>query len=329
MNYFFKKIIIDTVKRNYRKKQDYSKQEEFNFKKEVSDLEVEITHWITDSIKILIGIASAAFGLKGFLLPSNFIDGGVTGISLIVSVLTEIPLGILIFGINLPFLILAYFAITKRFAMKSIMAIALLAFVIHIFEFQAVTDDKILVAAFGGFFLGLGIGLAIRGGAIIDGTEVLAIYLSRKTPLTVGNIILLFNLVIFLFAAYVLSVEIALYAILTYFSASRTVDFVIDGLEEYMAVTIISHQHEEIRKVIVYTMGKGCTLYKGQSGYSLAADGINLQDIMIVQTVITRLELARLKTEIDKVDKKAFVILSTVKDTVGGNMKKKPLHNIK
>ena len=276
-----------------------------------------------------MGIAAAAFGLKGFLLPSNFIDGGVTGISLIVNAVSEIPLGLLIFIINLPFLILGYFAITRRFAVKSIVAIAVLALMIHVLNFPAITDDKILVATFGGFFLGLGIGMAIRGGAIIDGTEVLAIYLSRKTPLTVGNVILLFNLIIFMSAAYILSVETALYAILTYFAASKTVDFVIDGVEEYMAVTIMSHKYEDVRKAIVYTMGKGCTLFTGKSGYTVTNNGKELKDIMIVYTVITRLEYARLKTEIDKVDKKAFMVLTTVKDTVGGLTKKKPLHNIK
>lgn len=329
MNYLFKKIIIDTVKRNYRKQPPNRKTKEGDFRKQVSDLEIEITHWVTDSLYILIGIASAAFGLKGFLLPSNFIDGGVTGISLIVSAVSSIPLGVLIFAINLPFIVLGYFAITRRFAIKSIVAIAVLSLTIHIFHFEAITNDKILVAAFGGFFLGLGIGMAIRGGAIIDGTEVLAIYLSRRTPLTVGNIILIFNLIIFLTAAYVLSAEVALYAILTYFAASRTVDFVIDGLEEYMAVTIISHRHEEVRKAIVNTMKKGCTLFKGQSGYTLSPNGESLQDITIVYTVVTRLEFARLKTEIEKVDKKAFVVLSTVKDTVGGITKQKPLQKIK
>lgn len=329
MNYFFRKIIFDAVKKNYRKNLKEGIDPEKAFSKQVKDLEVEFRHWITDSLYILIGIASATFGLEGFLLPSNFIDGGVTGISLIINAVSNIPLGVLIFTINLPFLILGYYAITKRFAIKSIVAIGILSLMVHILSFPPITDDKILVAAFGGFFLGLGIGMAIRGGAIIDGTEVLAIYISRKTPLTVGNVILIFNLIIFMTAAYVLSAEIALYAILTYFAASHTVDFVIDGLEEYMAVTIISHKYEDVRKAIVHTMGKGCTLFKGASGYTREPEGGDLKDIMIVYTVITRLEYARLKTEIEKVDNRAFMVLTTAKDTVGGLMKKKPLHKIK
>lgn len=302
---------------------------EKGFKQSVSDYQIELKHWVTDSVYILIGIAAATFGLKGFLLPSNFIDGGVTGISLILNAVTRVPLGVLIFIINLPFIVLGYYAITKRFAIKSIIAIGLLSLFVHLVHIPVVADDAILVAAFGGFFLGLGIGMAIRGGAIIDGTEVLAIYISRRTPLTVGNVILIFNLIIFLTAATVFSIEIALYAILTYFAASRTIDFVIDGVEEYMAVTIVSHKSEEVRKAIIYKMKKGCTLYKGKSGYTMSDDGKELKDVMIVFTVMTRLEYAHLKTEIEKVDDKAFLVLTTAKDTVGGITKKKPLHKIK
>ena len=209
MNTFFRKIVVDTVRKKYRKTAHTDYQSEQSFRKQVNDLEVEITHEIHDIIYLLIGVLSASFGLKGFLLPSSFIDGGVTGISLIVRELTELPLSILIFTLNLPFVILAYIAISKRFAINSAVGILLLAFAVHYIPFPTITDDKILIAAFGGFFLGLGIGMAIRGGAIIDGTEVLAIYISRKSSLTVGNVIMLFNVFIFMTAAYILSTEIA------------------------------------------------------------------------------------------------------------------------
>ncbi|EIJ40370.1 YitT family protein [Galbibacter orientalis] len=327
MNTFFRKIVVDTVRKKYRKTAHTDYQSEQSFRKQVNDLEVEITHEIHDIIYLLIGVLSASFGLKGFLLPSSFIDGGVTGISLIVRELTELPLSILIFTLNLPFVILAYIAISKRFAINSAVGILLLAFAVHYIPFPTITDDKILIAAFGGFFLGLGIGMAIRGGAIIDGTEVLAIYISRKSSLTVGNVIMLFNVFIFMTAAYILSTEIALYAILTYFSASKTVDFVIDGIEEFIGVTIISEKHEEVRKTIIHKMGRGCTIYKGQRGFSV--DNSPLNNIDIVYTVITRLEMSTLKTEIDKIDKKAFIIMNSVKDTKGGMIKKKPLTKIK
>ncbi|QLE02733.1 YitT family protein [Galbibacter sp. BG1] len=327
MNSFFKKIIVDRVRRKYREGGKNGESDQRSFKKQVTDLEVEISHEIHDIFYILMGVLAASFGLKGFLLPSSFIDGGVTGISLITRELTNIPLSILIFVLNLPFVILAYFAISKRFAISSIIGIFLLALAVHFIPFPMVTNDKILIAAFGGFFLGLGIGMAIRGGAIIDGTEVLAIYISRKSSLTVGNVILLFNIVIFITAAYIFSTEIALYAILTYFSASKTVDFVIDGIEEFIGVTIISDKYNDIRKAIIHKMGRGCTIIKGQRGYS--PDNSPLKNIDIVYTVITRLEMSALKTEIDKIDKNAFIIMNSVKDTKGGMIKKKPLTKIK
>ncbi|MCX2681699.1 YitT family protein [Galbibacter sp. EGI 63066] len=326
MNTLFKKFIVDRVRRKYRKasKEDIKTQK--SFKRQVRDLEVEITHEINDVIYLIIGVMAAAFGLKGFLLPSSFIDGGVTGISLIVRELTNIPLSVLIFVLNLPFVILAYIAISKHFAINSIIGIFLLALVVHFIPFPVITTDQILIAAFGGFFLGLGIGMAIRGGAIIDGTEVLAIYISRKSSLTVGNIILIFNIIIFTTAAYIFSMEIALYAILTYFSASKTVDFVIDGIEEYIGVTIVSDKSDEIRRAIIGNMGRGCTLLKGKRGF--APEGSPLRDVDVVYAVITRLEMADFKTEIDKIDKSAFIIMNSVKDTKGGMIKKKPLSKI-
>ncbi len=293
------------------------------FDKRVKNLEVEITHEILDFFYLLLGVISASFGLKGFLMPSNFIDGGVTGVSLMVNELAGIPFPLLLVCFNLPFLALAYFSVGKRFAIKSVLGIVLLAIAVALIPYVPITDDKILVAAFGGFFLGLGIGLAIRGGAIIDGTEVLAIFISRKTSLTVGNVIMLFNVLIFMAAAYFLSTEIALYAILTYFAASKTVDFVIDGIEEFMGITIISEKNEEIRLAIIEKMGRGCTIFKAENGFS--KNGETRRPVDVVYTVITRLEMSKLKTEVDKIDKQAFIIMTSVKDAKGGMIKKKPI----
>jgi uncharacterized membrane-anchored protein YitT (DUF2179 family) len=198
-----------------------------------------------------------------------------------------------------------------------------LAISVHFIPFPTITDDKLLVAFFGGFFLGLGIGLAIRGGSVIDGTEILAVYISRKTGFTIGDIILLFNIIIFSVSAYVFSIEIALYAILTYLIASKTVDFVVSGIEEYVGVTIISVQYEEIRLMIIEKMGRGCTLYSGKRGFSKR--GQSLKTTEVVYTVVTRLELAKLKTEIDKIDKEAFIISHSIKDVKGGMIKKRKL----
>lgn len=293
------------------------------FNKKKRDAKVEFTHIIHAGFFIILGVFSAGFGLKGFLLPNSFIDGGVMGISLIIAKLTSIPLSILIVVINLPFLIMGVYSISRQFALRSILAIILLAVIVHFIPFPIVTDDKLLIAVFGGFFLGMGIGLSIRGGSVIDGTEVLAIFISRKTSLTIGDVILLFNVLIFFVAAYVFTVEISLYAMLTYLTASKTVDFVVSGIEEYVGVTIISDKNEEIRLAIIEKMGRGCTVYTGKRGYG--KKGETLKEIDIIYTLITRLELAKLHTEIDKIDKDAFIVMHSIKDAKGGMIKKRSL----
>ncbi|HWH62176.1 MAG TPA: YitT family protein [Ginsengibacter sp.] len=277
---------------------------------------------IKDFLLITLGIFSAAFGFKGFLLTNHFIDGGATGISLLISALTSVPLYILLICINIPFIILGYKIIGKTFAIKTILAISGLALVVATVSFPDVTKDNLLVAIFGGFFLGAGIGLSVRGGAVIDGTEVLAIYLSRKFGTTIGDIIIVINVLIFSLAAYLLSVEIALYSMITYLAASKTLDFIVEGIEEYTGVTIISNQHEEIREMLVEMLGHGVTIYKGESGFGKQGETKN---ISILYTVLTRLELSRLRSELEKIDKNAFIIMSSIKDTKGGVVKKRAL----
>ncbi len=245
------------------------------------------------------------------------------GISLLISEVTVIPLSVLIVAVNLPFLILGFSQIGKQFTFKSILAIIVLAIVVQFIPYPLITSDKLLIAVFGGFFLGAGIGMAIRGGSVIDGTEVLAIYMSKKTGLTIGDIILIFNIIIFSFGAYVLSIEIALYAILTYLAAARTINFVVEGVEEYTGITIVSDYSDEIRLVITEKLGRGVTIYTGKGGYRKPED--NPKQIDIIYTVITRLEIARLKTEVEKIDPDAFIIMHSIKETKGGMIKKRPL----
>ena len=190
-------------------------------------------------------------------MPTKFIDGGVTGISLLTTELTSIPLYALLLVINIPFVFLGYIVISKQFAMKTAIAISGLALVVATVHFPDVTHDKLLVAVFGGFFLGAGIGLNVRGGAVIDGTQVLAIFLSRKLSATMGDIIIVINILIFSAAAYFLSIEAALYSMITYLAASKTLDFVVEGIDEYTGVTIISTHNEEIRQMIINVMGRG------------------------------------------------------------------------
>ena len=321
MRNIFQQLIIERFKANFKKK--HSQTNEKQLLKEVKLFEVRISHFLSDSFFIVIGIISAGFGLKGFLLPNSFIDGGAMGISLLISETTKFSLSILIIVVNFPFIILGYSQIGKQFALKSILAIVGLALIVHFIPYPLVTSDKLLIAVFGGFFLGVGIGMAIRGGAVIDGTEVLAIYLSKKTGLTIGDIILLFNILIFSFGAYILSIEIALYAMLTYMAAAKTVDFVIEGVEEYTGITIISSESEQIRLMITESLGRGVTIYAGKGGFG--KKGNALTEIDIIYTVITRLEIAKLKTEIDKIDSSAFIIMNSIKDTKGGMIKRRPL----
>lgn len=276
-----------------------------------------------DILFISLGVAAAGFGLKGFLLPNNFLDGGVMGISLLAHLVSGIELSYLVVIINLPFIVIGYKQVSRIFAVKTLVAIILLALVLHYIDFPIITSDKLLIAVFGGFFLGAGIGLSIRGGSVLDGTEVLAIYSSRKTTLTVGDIILIFNIIIFSVAAYIINMETALYAILTYLVASKTVDFVVHGIEEYTSVMIISDKSEEIKNAIIERMGRGVTVLKGKSGFG--KKGHRAHDVDVIYSVITRLELQKLKTEIAKLDEDAFVVESSVSDIKGGMIKKLPL----
>lgn len=275
-----------------------------------------------DTFFLAGGILSAAFGLESFLLPNQFIDGGATGISLLMAEVYEIPLYVLIILVNIPFIFLGYKVIGRQFTIKTSLAIMGLALVLVTLDFPEVTQDKLLVAVFGGFFLGAGIGLSIRGGGVLDGTEILAIYLSRKLGTTIGDIIILINILVFLAAAYLLSVESALYSMLTYLAASKTLDFVIEGIEEYTGVTIISDSSEELREMITNVLGRGVTIYQAKGGYG--KNGVhNEYDVLF--TVITRLEIRKLNIEISKIDPKAFVVMSKINDTRGGMIKKRTI----
>jgi uncharacterized membrane-anchored protein YitT (DUF2179 family) len=278
---------------------------------------------IRSAMFVSLGVLAAGFGLRGFLMPNHFIDGGVTGISLLITAKTNFPLSALIILFNIPFILLGWRQIGKVFSIKSIVAISLLALVVAIMPYPVVTNDKLLIAVFGGFFLGAGIGLTIRGGAVIDGTEILAIFLSRKRSMSVGDFIMVFNIVIFSVAVWLLSVEVALYAMLTYLAAAKTVDFILEGIEEFTGVTIISPHTTEIAYLIKEKMGRGLTIYSGKKGYGKRGESSLATDIIF--TVVTRLEINRLTSEIEKIDPNAFIVMQSIKDTRGGMVKKRPL----
>lgn len=324
MNPFLTQVIVQlTIRNQKQKKRPPAKAPSpEQIREAMKELKSRGLKLAKDFFLIALGVASAAFGLEGFLLPNQFIDGGATGISLLITELTKIPLGVLLVGINLPFVLLAYKVVNRAFAVKTAIAITALAACVSSIHFPVMTHDSLLVAIFGGFFLGAGIGFSIRGGAVIDGTEVLAIFLSRKLGTTIGDIIIFFNLLIFGTAAYLLSFEVAMYALITYIVASKTLDYIVEGIEEYTGVTIISVQNDAIRTMIIEEMGRGVTIYKGKGGFGKRGE---TKEFDILYTVITRLELNKLRAEIDRLDPKAFVVMSSVKDTKGGMIKKRPL----
>lgn len=269
---------------------------------------------------VILGILSAAFGLKGFLLSSGFIDGGVTGVSMLLSAVLGFPLWTLILLINIPFIAVGYRQLGKKFALKSALAIAGLATCLALIKFPDVTPDKLLTAVFGGFFIGAGIGLAVRGGAVLDGTEIAALLVSKGSHLLkVGDVILLLNIVIFTAAAFFLGVEAAMYSILTYFSASRTIDFLVHGLEEYTAIIITSARSEDIRQAIIRDLNRAVTVYNGRGG-------LTDQQQDILYCVVTRLEIGRVSSLAKEIDPEAFVVVHPLADASGGVIKKPALN---
>ncbi|HVZ55523.1 MAG TPA: YitT family protein [Chitinophagaceae bacterium] len=294
----------------------------YEYAKGASRLRRNLLSEMKSVLLIAIGVLSAAFGLKSFLMPNGFIDGGVTGISLLLNHETGFSLALLIALLNLPFVVLlGWRQISRVFSLKSMLGITLLALAVAFLPLHAVTSDKLLVSVFGGFFLGAGIGLTIRGGGVIDGTEILAIYLNRKSSLSVGDFILLFNILIFSVAAYLLTLEVALYSVLTYLAASKTVDFVLEGIEEFTGVTIISPHNGQIAEMIKEKLGRGLTVYSGKRGYGKRGENPTAADILF--TVVTRLEISRLTAEVEKIDPHAFIVTQSIKDTRGGMVKKR------
>ncbi len=268
---------------------------------------------------IVSGILVAGLGLKGFLLPNHFIDGGVTGISMLIAELTALPLPVLLLIVNAPFVAIGYQHIGKTFTIRSSLAIIGLAICLAVVPYPVATADKLLGATFGGFFVGAGIGLAIRGGGVLDGTEILAVILSKRTFATVGEVILVLNVFIFAVAAQFMGIEPALYSMLTYFAASKTVEYLLHGIEAYNGVLIFSAQHESIRQAILIELKRGVTAFKATGGYTAA-------DQAVLFCLVTRLECTKLEMLVKTKDSSAFVVTFPVHDAVGGVVKRPEFH---
>lgn len=269
--------------------------------------------------QIAIGIFIASIGLKAFLLPNGFLDGGVTGIAILVSQQTGWNISLLLVLFSIPFIIIGMFTVSKRIVIKSIIAIALLAALISIEAFSTVTEDKLLIAIFGGVFLGAGIGIAIRNGAVLDGSELLGLFVFNKYGISIGKTILVFNLALFMITAFVATVEVAMYSTLAYLVTAKVIDLFIQGLENFIGLTIVSKNSKDIEAAIAQDLGVGMTIFKGESGYG--SSGIN-EKLNIIQTVINRIDINKALHLIEDVDPKAFVIEFEINKVHGGVLKR-------
>ncbi len=280
---------------------------------------------VKDAVYIIAGILLCGFALKSFLVPNAFFDGGVTGISLLIHELYHINIAIVILTVNIPFIIMGIFQVNGRFAWKTLAAIIGVGICLQVIPYPVITSDKLLVCIFGGVFMGTGVGLAIRGGCALDGIEVLALFTLKRSSFTISEIILGINVIIFSIAAFKLGLPTALYSIMTYYAASHATNFVLEGLEEYTGFTIISGKSELIKEKLVMDMGKGITIYKGERGFLKNSFDVS-HPVDIIFTVVTRLEIRRLRNIVQSIDPHAFMFTGTIKEAAGGVLKKRARH---
>ncbi|PKG43479.1 YitT family protein [Psychroflexus sp. MES1-P1E] len=270
---------------------------------------------LSEIFQIAIGIFLASIGLKMFLLPNGFLDGGATGIAILLSELFDIDISFFLILVSIPFLTLAWFSLSRRIFIKSLISILLLAVIIHFENFASVTEDKLLIAIFGGLFLGAGIGLSIRNGAVLDGSEILGIVVNEHLGISIGRVILFFNVILFGSTALLLSLEIAMYSILTFIVTAKVIDVMIEGFEDYVGLMIVSENTTSINEELIRVVGTGTTLYRGSEGFGKR--GLQAKND-IIHTVINRIDIRRTYNLIDSIDKNAFIIEFDVNHIKGG-----------
>jgi uncharacterized membrane-anchored protein YitT (DUF2179 family) len=273
-------------------------------------------------LHLALGTGLAVLAMKGFMIPNRFMDGGITGISILLHEIFHINISFLVIILNVVFIYLGYIRIGKTFAVQTTIAVAMLSLGLLFVEITPITHDKLLIAIFGGILIGTGVGLVIRGGGVIDGAEVIAVFTKRRTGFSNSEIIMLFNTIIFAIAAFQFGIETAMYSIITYFTATRATDYVVDGIEEFTALNIISTQPEEVKSFLVNELGKGITVYKGERGYLPGSFDIKT-DCEIIVTIVTRLEIKQIEEALMKIDSKAFVFVQSIKEATGGILKSK------
>ncbi|MDR7235551.1 YitT family protein [Neobacillus drentensis] len=275
---------------------------------------------ILRTIAITIGAILMATGLEIFLVPNHVIDGGITGISIMLAHIIGWKLGIFIFILNLPFVYMGYKQMGKTFAISTVYGIIVLSIFVSFFHpIPAFTDDILLATVFGGMILGMGVGIVIRNGGALDGTEILALVITKKVPFSVGQIIMFINIFILGAAGFVFSWDRAMYSLLAYVIASKAIDTVVAGLEESKSVWIISDEAEEIGNAINARLGRGVTYIKGQGAFT----GDNKK---VIFSIITRLEESKLTTIVEDIDPTAFLAIGDISEVRGGRFKKRDIH---
>nr|WP_243240511.1 YitT family protein [Clostridium cibarium] len=268
---------------------------------------------------MVIGSILAAMGLEIFLIPNNIIDGGITGISIMASHLTSIQLGIFIFILNLPFVIIGYKQIGKTFALSTIFSVICFSIFVTLFHpVPGITQDTLLATIFGGIILGVGIGLIIRNGGSLDGTEIIAIILEKKSAFSIGEIVMFINFFILGISGFVFSWDRAMYSLIAYFIAFKAIDITVEGLEESKAVIIVSDKNSDISNAIINRLGRGITLLNGKGAYSG-------DETEVIYVVLSRLEIAKLKNIVNDFDENALITITSVEGT-GKKYVKKAIH---
>ena len=271
---------------------------------------------------IFFGTSLAVLAMKGFMIPNRFMDGGITGISILLHEIFHINISFLVVILNVLFIYLGYRRIGKTFAVQTTIAVILLSLGLLFIDINPITSDNLLIAIFGGILIGTGVGLVIRGGGVIDGAEVVAVFTKRRTGFSNSEIIMLFNTIIFSVAAFQFGIETAMYSIITYFTATRATNYVVDGIEEFTAMNIISSQQEEVKSFLVNELGKGITVFKGERGYLPGSFDIRT-DCEIIVTIVTRLEIKQIQDALMTIDPKAFVYVQSINEATGGILKAK------
>lgn len=281
---------------------------------------------IKETVFVLLGVLSFAFALKGLLIPNNFFDGGVTGIGLLITKYYKLNIATVIVLVNVPFIIFGAYQVGMRFALKTLLAMILLGLCLWFIDFGHISNDKLIVSVFGGFFIGLGVGLGMHGGCALDGIEILASYTWKRMGFSLSEIIMGMNTIIFLVAAVYFGLEVAFYSMLTYFVATKTIDYVVEGIEEFTGVTIVSAgKSDEIKEALVERLGKGITVYKGERGF-MKGKFSESSPADIIYTVVTRLEVRKIRNALHAIDPKAFIFTSSIKEATGGILKQKARH---